>query len=147
MPNISSKDMAKQMTQQRPVTAKFDVIKKPLGFSGSRQIMSDNQSINNLFAPVKTTQNFFKTAQQLEPPQPQVDRFRTKSSGASHNRRIKDLVNKKGLWAYEKQSAASTNLQPKKKEMIIKKHIVKKVLSDHLSQDGNKPDLLSQEPP
>jgi hypothetical protein len=77
----------------------------------------------------------------MEPPQPPVERFRTKSSGASHNRRLKDLVNKKGLWAYDMSSAAS-NTQPKKKDMIIKKQIVKKVLSDHLSSDENKPNLL-----
>ena len=45
---------------------------------------------------------------------------------------MRDLVNKKGLQAYEGSSAAS-NFQPKKKDMIIKKQIMKKVLSDHLS--------------
>jgi hypothetical protein len=38
------------------------------------------------------------------------------------------------LWAYDGSSAAS-NIQPKKKEIQIKKQVMKKVLSDHLSLD------------
>ena len=41
-------------------------------------------------------------------------------------------MSKKNLWAYDNTSAAS-NFPAKKKEIIIKKLVIKKVLSDQLS--------------
>lgn len=102
-----------QIAQPRPVTAKFDGSKKPLGFAGSRAMRSDQNS-TQYTQEAKTANNFFKETS-AENFRPAENRYRTKSSGTLVNKKLRELVSKKNLWAYD-NTAANKSAQKKKSQ-------------------------------